>query len=128
MLIGTGPFAEVFSRQMACSHLARFKTLLFPYFENREEGLLRDVDFADPLHALLAFLLLFEELAFAADVPTVTFGNDVFADRGDCLASDDLTADCGLNGYLEHLARNELAHLGNESLAAVIGEVTMHDD
>src|SRR5258708_5562391 len=114
--------------QTATSPPAKFSGLFLAYFENREEGLLRDVDLADPLHALLAFLLLLEEFAFAANVAAVTFCDYVFANSGDRFARDDLAADGGLNGDLEHLAGDEFAHLRDESLAAVVGEVAVHDD
>jgi hypothetical protein len=41
--------------------------------------LLRDVDVADGFHALLAFLLLLQQLAFARDAAAVAFGRAVFA-------------------------------------------------
>src|SRR5581483_9793273 len=46
-----------------------------------------------PLHALLAFLLLLEELALAADVAAVALGKHVLAQRRNGLARDDLIAD-----------------------------------
>ncbi len=49
--------------------------------EHRQECLLRDLHRADPLHALLAFLLLLEQLALAGDVATVALGEDVLAHR-----------------------------------------------
>ena len=48
--------------------------------EYRKERLLRDIDFANPLHSLLAFFLLFEQLAFAGDVAAVALGDHVLAD------------------------------------------------
>src|SRR3954462_8055504 len=72
--------------------------------ENGEERLLRDVHFADPLHALLAFLLFLEQLPLARDVAAVTLGQHVLAHRLDGLARDDAAADGGLNRNLEHLA------------------------
>ena len=39
--------------------------LLRPNLEHREERFLRDLDAADALHPLLAFLLLLEQLALA---------------------------------------------------------------
>src|SRR6201999_2801875 len=95
--------------------------LFFADLQDREEGLLRDIDLADPLHALLALFLLVEELALTADVATVALGDDVLADGGDGGAGDDLGADGGLNGDLEHLPWDELAHLFHEHLAAVVG-------
>ncbi len=47
--------------------------------ENGKESLLRYLDPADLLHALLALLLLFQEFSFTADISTVTFGKNVLA-------------------------------------------------
>ena len=104
------------------------RNLIFADFEDGEEGLLGDVDLADALHALFAFFLLFEELALAGDVAAVAFGDDVFADGGDGFAGDDLGADGGLDGDLEHLPGDELAHFADEGLAAVVGGVAVDDD
>src|SRR5262245_49327235 len=49
--------------------------------QHREEGLLRDVHGADPLHPLLAFLLLLEQLALARDVSAVALRDHVLAQR-----------------------------------------------
>ena len=51
-------------------------------------------------HSFLAFFLFFEELSFAADVASVAFGYDVFAEGGDGLPGDDFGADGGLGGYI----------------------------
>src|SRR6185437_1646695 len=102
--------------------------LLFADLQHGEERLLRNVHLADPLHALLALFLLFEQLALAADVATVALGDDVLADGGDGLAGDDLRADGRLNSHLEHLPRNQFTHLRDQGLAAVVSEVAMNDD
>ena len=34
----------------------------------------------------------------------------------------------GLDGDLEHLARDQFAHLGDQSFAALVGEVAVDDD
>jgi hypothetical protein len=44
------------------------------------------LDAADHLHALLALLLLLEQLALAGDVTAVALGEHVLADRADVLA------------------------------------------
>ena len=51
-----------------------------------DEGLLRNLDPADGLHPLLAFLLLLQQLALTADVTAVAFGEHVLADGADVLA------------------------------------------
>src|SRR6516165_3737375 len=82
------------------------RALFFANFKNGEEGLLRNIDFADALHALFTFLLLLEQLAFARDITTVTLGDYIFAHGSDRLARDDLGTNGGLDGDLEHLSRN----------------------
>ena len=62
-------------------------------FEHGEEGLLRNLDVTDLLHALLTLLLLLEELALTRHVTTVTLGRHVLAHLLHRLAGDDLTAD-----------------------------------
>ena len=79
------------------------------HLEDRQEGLLGDLHRPDLLHALLALLLLLEELALAGDVATVALGEDVLAEGLDRLAGDDLGADGRLDGHLVHLLRDDLA-------------------
>src|SRR5207253_7636769 len=79
--------------------------------QDGEERLLRDLDLADHLHALLAGLLLLQELALARDVAAVALGDDVLAQRLDRLARDDLPADRGLDRNVELLARDEPTEL-----------------
>src|SRR5512139_2291194 len=66
--------------------------------QHREEGLLRDLDLAELLHALLAFFLLLEQLALARDVAAVALGEHVLAQRLDGRAGDHVRADRGLDG------------------------------
>src|SRR5258707_15131500 len=70
-------------------------------FEDGEKGFLRDVALADAFHALFAFFLFFEELAFAGDVAAVALGQNVFTYRRDCFARDHAAANGGLNRHLE---------------------------
>ena len=49
--------------------------------EYGQKGLLRDVHFADALHALFSFFLLFQELALARDVSAITLGRHVLSER-----------------------------------------------
>src|SRR5687768_17021630 len=72
--------------------------------EHREKRLLGDLDPADLLHSLLAFLLLLEQLALARDVAAVALGCDVLAHRLDRLARDHAAADGGLDRDLVELA------------------------
>ena len=80
-------------------------------FRIGQERLLRDLDGADRLHALLALLLLLEELLLARDVAAVALRGDVLADRLHRRARDDAAADRGLDRDVEHLPRHDLLHL-----------------
>src|SRR5947207_12167740 len=87
----------VVAQRCGCNSSARperrISTLaLGTHFQHREKRLLRDLDFPDALHPLLAFLLLLEQLALAADVAAVAFGEHVLAQRLDRFARDDATA------------------------------------
>src|ERR1700738_3504803 len=75
--------------------------------EHRHEGILRDLDRADPLHPLLALLLLLEQLSLARDVTPVALGKNILAERRDRLPGDDLAADRRLDGNFEHLAGDD---------------------
>ena len=92
--------------------------------ENRHEGLLRDFDVADHLHALFALFLLFEQLAFAGDVAAVTLGGNVFAQGGDVFARDDFGADRCLQRNLELMPRNQAAQFGDNVATAVFSAFT----
>src|SRR6478736_3072563 len=85
--------------------------------ENSQECFLRNLDAADRLHPLLSRLLLFEELALARDVAAIAFGQNVLAQRLDALAGDDLSADRRLDRDVEHLARDQRAHLRHDLTA-----------
>ena len=75
--------------------------------ENFHEGRLRDVDFADLLHPLLTFFLLFPQFSFTGDVAAVAFCSDVLGDGADGFACDDFTADRCLDGDFELLHRDD---------------------
>jgi len=47
-------------------------------------------------HALLTFLLLFQQLTLTGDVTTITLGSNVFAQGADGFAGDDFRANGGL--------------------------------
>src|SRR3989337_1787314 len=66
-----------------------------------QERLLRDLDVAEALHALLAFLLLLQQLALARDVAAVALGEHVLAHGAHRLARDDAAADRGLDRHVE---------------------------
>src|SRR5262245_21899132 len=62
-------------------------------FQYCQEGLLRDLDHAHLLHALLALGLLLQQFALAGDVAAITLGRHVLAHRRDRLAGNHPAAD-----------------------------------
>src|SRR6185369_1667689 len=84
---------------------------LLIHFEDGEKRFLRDLDPSHLLHALLAFLLLLEQLAFARDVAAITLRNHVLAERLDRLTRDHLVSNRSLNRNLKQLPRYQLLHL-----------------
>src|ERR1035441_4233163 len=89
-------------------------------FEHFDKGFLGNVDRAEGLHAFLAFLLLFQEFALAADVAAITLGGYVFAQRANGFAGDDFAADSGLNGDRILLARDDFLQLGGEGASPAL--------
>src|SRR5918992_1542049 len=88
--------------------------------EHREERLLRHLHAAHLLHALLAFLLLLEQLALARDVAAVALRDHVLAHRLHRLARDDLRPDRCLDRDLELLPWDLLAQALGEHAAGRI--------
>lgn len=76
-------------------------------FEYSQECFLGYFNGADLFHALLAFFLFFEEFALSRYIAAVALGCHVFADCFYGFARYNFGADCGLDGYLELLARDE---------------------
>src|SRR6267378_2746913 len=68
------------------------------HLQHCQKRFLRNLDPADFLHALLAFLLLFEQFALARDVAAVALGNYILAHRLYGFARDDFRADGRLDG------------------------------
>src|SRR3989475_5132300 len=93
-----------------------------------QEGLLRDLDRPHHLHALLALLLLLEELPLAGDVSAVALREHVLALRFHGLARDDLPADRGLDAHVEHLLRDEAAELVHEDATGLLRAPAVGDD
>src|SRR3954453_11102924 len=94
--------------------------------QHRQERLLRDLDRADLLHALLPFLLFFEQLALAGDVAAVAFCQHVLAQGLDVLPRHDVAADRRLDRDVEHLPRNQAPQFRHQLPAAVLGGRAMH--
>src|ERR1700741_1878521 len=92
-----------------------------------DEGFLRDLALAELAHALLALLLLVEELALAGGVAAVALGGHVLAQRADRLAGDDAAADRRLDRDLEHVRRDQLLHLLDHAAAAHLGAVAVDE-
>src|SRR5256885_16119404 len=83
--------------------------LLLPYLQHGQERLLRHLDPAHLLHALLARLLLLEQLALPRDVAAVALRDHALAHRLPPLPRDDLRSDRRLDRPLELLARDPSA-------------------
>src|SRR3954452_13593187 len=96
--------------------------------QDRQEGLLGDLDGPHALHPLLPFLLLLEELPLAGDVATVALRKHVLAHGPDRLPGHDVGADGGLDRHLEHLARDQLAQLVDELAPRELRAVAVDDE
>src|SRR5436190_16854118 len=94
--------------------------------QHREERFLRDLDRADLFHALLPFLLFFEQLALAGDVAAVAFRQHVLAQRLDVLPRDYMAADRRLDRDVEHLARDQAPQFRDQLAAPVLGGRAVH--
>ena len=101
---------------------------LFVNLQNRHEGLLRHLDVANRLHALLTGLLLLEQFTLARDVAAVALRQNVFALRAYCLTGKHATADGRLDRHLEHLLRNDVFQLFAQHASAVVRLVFVHDE
>src|SRR5205085_8633648 len=118
--------ARVRNARTSCASRAPLP-LPLPDVQDCEEGLLRDLDAADLLHALLALLLLLEQLPLARDVAAVALREHVLAARLHGLPRDHARADRGLDRNVEHLARDLLPQLLDEQPAAVVRELAVDD-
>src|SRR5208337_2258182 len=76
-----------------------------PGFEDGNKCTLRDHNRAHHFHPFLPCLLLFEEFALPAYVPTVAFGRDIFSEGRNGGARDYLSPDGALNGDFEVVSR-----------------------
>ena len=72
--------------------------------------------------------MFFQELALAGDVPAVAFCQHVLPKRFDGLPGDHVGADRRLDGDVEHLAADDLAHLRHHRPAPVLRLGAVHDD
>ena len=105
------------------ARLGSQRALLLVYLQDGHEGLLGHFHVADGLHALLAGLLLFEQLALTRNIAAVALCRHVLAHGLHRLAGDDLGTDGGLYGDVELLARDELLELLAHLAAEVVGVV-----
>lgn len=81
--------------------------MLIVELEHCEEGFLRHLHVADLLHALLASLLFFKELALTAYVTSVALRCNVLAHLLYGFSCYDFASDGSLDGYVELLAWKE---------------------
>src|SRR5574344_31300 len=96
--------------------------------QDGEEGLLRNINTAERLHALLALFLFVQQLLLPRHVTAIALGQYVLTHRLDRAAGDDVIADGGLDGDIEHLARDQLTHLLDQLAATELGVVLVGDD
>src|SRR5271165_7529491 len=73
------------------------------HLQGGQEGRLRNLHLAELAHALLALLLLFQQLALAGDVATVALRGHVLRQRADRLPRDHPSADRRLDANLAQL-------------------------
>ena len=97
-------------------------------FQNRHESLLGYFDRADGFHTLLAFLLLFEQLALTCDVAAVAFRQNVFALCLHGRAGKNAAAYGRLDRHFKHLAGNDLFQLASKDAAAIVSVVRVNDE
>src|SRR5688572_15617548 len=102
-------------------------TLFGADLQYSEKGFLRNLDAADALHPLLAFLLPLEQLPLSRDVAAVALGEHVLALRLDRLPRDHARADRRLHRNVEQLARDLLAQLVDERSAAAVRGPAVED-
>src|SRR5712692_7617846 len=95
------------------------------HFQHRQKSFLRNLYATDFLHALLAFLLFLEQLAFARDVAAIALRDHVLAHRLHCLARNYFSADGRLDWYFKKLARDQVFHLCRQGPALRCRRVAM---
>src|SRR5262245_31030748 len=95
--------------------------------EDRQEGLLRDLDPPDLLHPLLPGLLLLEQLPLAGDVPAVELRRDVLAERLHRLPGEHPRAHRRLDRDVEELAGDRPLKPLDERPAGRVGGVAVDD-
>src|SRR5262245_57877771 len=98
------------------------------HLQSGDEGLLGDVDLTELAHALLAALLLLEQLALPGDVAAIALGEHVLAERADRLARDDAPPEGGLDRDLEEVRGDQLLELLAHGASPALGTRAMHDD
>ena len=89
---------------------------------------MRNFHVADGLHSFLALFLFVEELFLAADVAAVALGEHILAAGLHIGAGDDLAADGGLDGHIEHLLVDHFLHLLTERKAQGLALAAVHHD
>ena len=85
--------------------------LVFVILENCCKRFLRHFDLTELAHALLAFLLLFEQLLLTSDITAVALRKDILSQRLYSLARYYLLAYGRLDRHLELVRRNNILEL-----------------
>src|SRR3546814_17087238 len=94
-------------RRLGVGGAFRRSVLPFAHLEGGEESGLRDQHVADLAHALLAGLLLFQQLPLAVDIDAVTLRRHVLALGVDGHERPNLAADGSLSCALVEMVRGE---------------------
>ena len=102
--------------------------MLFIKLEDCKESLGRYLNGSELAHFLFAFLLLFKQLFLSRDIAAVALCKNILAHGLDGLASDDLAADGGLNGYLEKLTGDIILELFAQLPRSGIGLVLVRNE
>src|SRR5687768_17967891 len=64
--------------------------LFFPYLQDRKKGFLRNFDVTNLFHSFFSRFLFFQKLAFAGNVPSVAFCENVLAQGFNAFPGDNV--------------------------------------
>ena len=93
--------------------------------QNCHEGVLRDLDLAECLHALLSSSLLLEKLLLAAYIATIALGEDILSQGRELLGRNHLDSQASLDRDLELLPRDVLLELFDQALADLVSVIAV---
>src|SRR5688500_14018625 len=100
---------------------------LLIHFEDCQERFLWDLYAAHFLHALLAFLLLLEQLSFSRDITAVTLRNHILPERLHRLTRNHFVSNRGLDRNFEQLSGDQLLHLFGKCASLGLSSAAMQD-